>query len=452
MFSILILDMRRIKLLKNRRSIIYFLIAAAAVIFLTPNLAQADSGYRRGLQHLYPYYIPNGENQIRNLNESYPVTLIGDNDTQKVKNFARRYIGLNELGGIIFGAALYNASGLDPKFNDQSYCGLAAWDCRSERWQRLLNFSESHSLDHLDLKTQLIFINLELNALSSSEGSRGEYQYVYENLKTADDFVISSSVFMQNYLNQTPINLTSLAGTLYDYEPPLEYNEDDSPAEPEEEPEEPVIAPEPPPSKPIEPVTSPPVAPANPAANSTAVGQENCRVGTAGGYIAVSHASDSQGRFLISLLIINWKNSSKLTSTLIHRCLRDSIQDMLSNYNSQVTSNNKIGGWGWRSHARQIELREKHCGTSNYDIWEKPASQCRPPTARPGYSSHQDGLAIDFYCNNTLLQKNNCSGAFKWLDCHAAEYGLINLPSEPWHWYYPLNKPYKLAEKLRAGC
>lgn len=40
-----------------------------------------------------------------------------------------------------------------------------------------------------------------------------------------------------------------------------------------------------------------------------------------------------------------------------------------------------LGGWGYRSHERQIELRKHHCGTSQSAIYEISASRCRPPTA-----------------------------------------------------------------------
>ena len=55
-------------------------------------------------------------------------------------------------------------------------------------------------------------------------------------------------------------------------------------------------------------------------------------------------------------------------------------------------------------------------------------SACSPPTARPGQSMHEVGLAIDF---------SNCgsgSTCFRWLRANAGGYGFINLPSEPWHW------------------
>lgn len=93
----------------------------------------------------------------------------------------------------------------------------------------------------------------------------------------------------------------------------------------------------------------------------------------------------------------------------------------------------KLGGWGYRSNQNQIDLRKKHCGTSHYDIYEKPSSQCTPPTARPGASMHEKGLAIDFTNNGRGITNHN-NPAFKWLAKNAGRFGLRNLPSEPWHW------------------
>jgi hypothetical protein len=96
----------------------------------------------------------------------------------------------------------------------------------------------------------------------------------------------------------------------------------------------------------------------------------------------------------------------------------------------------RLGGWGYRSHERQIELRKQNCGTSRYAIYEMPSSQCTPPTARPGTSMHETGLAIDFYRRGSGGRAEAIAGtkAFRWLKDHAARYGLYNLPSEAWHW------------------
>jgi LAS superfamily LD-carboxypeptidase LdcB len=90
-------------------------------------------------------------------------------------------------------------------------------------------------------------------------------------------------------------------------------------------------------------------------------------------------------------------------------------------------------GGGYRDPQEQIDLRMAHCGTSYYAIYQMPASQCSPPTAIPGTSMHEQGLAIDFTCNGggTVSSGDEC---WDWLQANAVGYGLYNLPSEPWHW------------------
>jgi peptidoglycan hydrolase CwlO-like protein len=92
-----------------------------------------------------------------------------------------------------------------------------------------------------------------------------------------------------------------------------------------------------------------------------------------------------------------------------------------------------ICGSGYRDPQRQIELRRQHCGPTEYDIYQKPSSQCSPPTARPGRSLHEQGLAIDFNCNGggAIVRGNSC---WNFLVANANNYGLYNLPSETWHW------------------
>jgi len=101
-----------------------------------------------------------------------------------------------------------------------------------------------------------------------------------------------------------------------------------------------------------------------------------------------------------------------------------------------------LGGWGLRSHQRQHELRkENRCpddGSWAHTEGEDPsswasASACETPTARPGFSNHESGLAIDITYNGSVIPARE-SPAFRWLAANAGRYGLENLPSEPWHW------------------
>lgn len=88
-----------------------------------------------------------------------------------------------------------------------------------------------------------------------------------------------------------------------------------------------------------------------------------------------------------------------------------------------------LRGSGFRSPEIQIALRRQNCGTSQFDIFIKSSSLCSPPTARPGTSNHETGLAIDF--RNCSTRSTAC---FRWLDANASRFGLFNFPPEPWHW------------------
>jgi hypothetical protein len=84
-------------------------------------------------------------------------------------------------------------------------------------------------------------------------------------------------------------------------------------------------------------------------------------------------------------------------------------------------------GSGWRDPQRQIELRRKNCGPSQYDIYQKPSHKCTPATAIPGTSMHEKGLAIDF--------SNVTSAKSKWLKSNASRFGLYPCTcGEAWHY------------------
>ena len=114
----------------------------------------------------------------------------------------------------------------------------------------------------------------------------------------------------------------------------------------------------------------------------------------------------------------------------VARAIAPNVQGLL---NAASAAGIRLSGGGYRSTAQQIALRKKHCGPTEYDIWKKPSSQCTPPTAPPGLSNHEKGLAIDFTYNGKGMDSQSNPG-FKWLAANAARYGLKNFAKEPWHW------------------
>ncbi len=114
----------------------------------------------------------------------------------------------------------------------------------------------------------------------------------------------------------------------------------------------------------------------------------------------------------------------------VHADIADDVDAMLTAASADGID---LFGSGYRSTERQIELRRANCGPTEYDIWERPASTCSPPTAIPGRSLHEQGRAVDLTYEGRLITSRDNAG-FRWLAENAADYGLFNLPSEPWHW------------------
>ena len=72
---------------------------------------------------------------------------------------------------------------------------------------------------------------------------------------------------------------------------------------------------------------------------------------------------------------------------------------------------------GFRSHAKQTRLYKKYRrGEGNL-------------AARPGFSNHESGRALDIYITDYQV--------YDWLEHHASDFGFHRtVPGEPWHWEY----------------
>lgn len=114
----------------------------------------------------------------------------------------------------------------------------------------------------------------------------------------------------------------------------------------------------------------------------------------------------------------------------VHRALADSVRQLVD---SAAAAGIDLRGSAHRPSTRQIQLRRQNCGSTDFDIFHKSPGLCSPPTARPGRSLHELGLALDLQNGeNSIVSRRD--PAFRWLAEHAPSYGLYNLPSEPWHW------------------
>ena len=110
----------------------------------------------------------------------------------------------------------------------------------------------------------------------------------------------------------------------------------------------------------------------------------------------------------------------------VHTDIADELEALLA---AAEADGIVLGGGGYRDPLAQWQLRVRNCP----DPTNSPASACSPPTARPGQSNHERGLAVDFTVDGNIITEQS-HPAFVWLAARATEFGFYNLPSEPWHW------------------
>jgi len=86
---------------------------------------------------------------------------------------------------------------------------------------------------------------------------------------------------------------------------------------------------------------------------------------------------------------------------------------------------------GYRSHAKQRRLYRKYRHGRGH------------LAARPGFSNHESGRALDLKINHRV---------YAWLQAHAAAYGFRRtVPREAWHWeYVGGHEPHPRASARRA--
>jgi LAS superfamily LD-carboxypeptidase LdcB len=123
------------------------------------------------------------------------------------------------------------------------------------------------------------------------------------------------------------------------------------------------------------------------------------------------------------------------------RCVGDArvIQEMYPIVRALIDSAHSVGvplkiNSGYRTYEEQVSyrikaLKPRYKGGIDTLIYHGIPRHFHPPTAKPGYSEHQAGIAFDFNTRNKAV--------YNWLKKHAFKYGFVRtVHSEPWHWEY----------------
>ncbi|MEU4158660.1 D-alanyl-D-alanine carboxypeptidase family protein [Actinoplanes sp. NPDC026670] len=161
---------------------------------------------------------------------------------------------------------------------------------------------------------------------------------------------------------------------------------------------------------------------------SAAVEQTQTRIATAGTAAGYAAQAATISRSVVDEVrpVFTIADTTSVYGVTVHRNVAYAFKRMIDDAKADGIS---MSGGGFRTKERQIELRTINgCP----DVWTAPASSCRVPTAIPGRSLHEIGLAVDVTSGGKTLTRK--SKAFEWMTAHAAEYGFVNLPSEAWHW------------------
>ena len=387
--------------------------------------------YQPGDQDIFPLYWPMNDIQVPP--DEYLNALRGENSVAESFYFGSDWLGLEEPQAALMAAILFNISQTDPYYsnliNGVERCGVAAWGCQSERYQTLLEFAEGHNFNANTLKVQLFFIGFEthpnFNKLGwGVSGASTQKQFLIDlagtDLASVDDNQIATLVtsYVDGFsfdraLQLAPQIRLSAQDILQNYQE---------------------VKPQPPP----EPQTEPPPAESPKLQTPTKKPQQipQLKVKT----YSVDNCTFQRPRPigaskppLKSVPIAGTKTS---VSGGVHQCLAESAEALFGELNSYLSqqAEDPVIASGWRSQARQVELRKLNgCP----DVYKSRASTCRVPTSIPGYSMHESGLALDFhhYRNNKLSRTiNRQDKAFEWLSDNAHRFGLKNLKSEAWHW------------------
>lgn len=147
---------------------------------------------------------------------------------------------------------------------------------------------------------------------------------------------------------------------------------------------------------------------------------------------AISTLPSRPPRSQLSCHDLAWEsaNLSNVSGSRLNKALAPFIERALvdgtaQNINLSITS-------AYRNCDQQTNLRLNACGPGEYNLLQKPAELCLPPTEIAGQSLHGEGLAIDFGCSGYPLFEN--SPCYAWMKQNAIRYHFYEHPLEPWHW------------------
>ncbi|HEX9679467.1 MAG TPA: phage tail tip lysozyme [Candidatus Saccharimonadales bacterium] len=360
----------------------------------------------------------------------------GGNNLEVVWNyFITHGFSQEQAAGIIGNLLVESAGTLDPRIrqggdfvedpNDpsgQKGRGIAQWTF-SERWQTLLRYAEALNKDPLTLDLQLDFIMFEMTGQPPAPGVTGGSRANAFEMLTATQTVEDAAVAFARYYEANQLSIDYAEGKI-SYEQAFRYR----------------------------------ISPAEDVYEDLAGTSGSTGVTCGGGDLDLEIIKGDttevpcQGQILGEQLVDGYDDGSRYRIRICQIALPDGsagpwVNSQISGVYYQMAqsasaSGISLRGGGFRTMQGQIDARIRNgCP----DIYNAPASSCRIPTARPGYSNHQMGFAVDMSsipvsCPHEIIidGRSFCqapgNATWEWLTANAGRYGLYQLRTEIWHW------------------
>lgn len=202
--------------------------------------------------------------------------------------------------------------------------------------------------------------------------------------------------------------------------------------------------------------------PAAPAAESSVVTN---MVQSSAGLTESSPNQSIQQPFDWSLVLVNFDNKmpDNFKNIIVHQFNVDMDSRIVTPYQKMHDAAEKANIHIWISSGYRSSEKQQMLYTSEIEAFskfgldhEEAVSKASKSVARPGYSEHNTGLAIDI---NGVLDDFDGTPVFNWMQQHAQEYGFIlrykkdkqeitEIKYEPWHYRYVGVENAKKMNKL----
>ncbi len=362
-------------------------------------------------------------------------TLIANNALAIWSYYRAKGLGETQTAGILGNYYVETGGTFDPKttqIGGGKGRGIAQWEIGG-RWDKLISYAEAREIDPYDLQTQLDFSWFELTGEPSAPGlNGGAYKKVYDKLVEAETVEDAAVIFGNEY---------EIFGLALKWRKG-EVSYDKAFGERIKRAEEAFS---------VYSGTSVSV----PNVNTSGCGYANAGVEIVGNPLETSANIDCYPKTVDLGIHDGYVSGEKVPMRLcalpnLPSTSAESIAGSayyIEGANGMAIVNSRVSGAWYSLVDKALSDGVDLAAYSSFRTYEHQAIICGgcdgKKAARPGYSPHQSGVAIDFSGMGDVYIKsaNSCSNkaqfnsdAYRWMEANANAFGFKQYVRESWHW------------------